>query len=193
MNETNTAHRHTALDQLLAGRQHFVDFVERRTGSRSDAEDIVQAAFLRSLDVAGDLDSETVTAWFYRVLRNAIVDHYRHSSAGHRMIEALSRELPSSATPAIQSETCGCIQTVLEGVKPEYRQAIETVDLQEKSLRDLASKAGITPENAAVRVHRARVALRKEVQKACGACADHRCLDCSCKKATPSKQLRTEA
>ena len=35
--------------------------------------------------------------------------------------------------------------------------------------------------NAAVRVFRAREALRKQVARACGACATHGCVDCTCK------------
>jgi RNA polymerase sigma-70 factor (ECF subfamily) len=30
-------------------------------------------------------------------------------------------------------------------------------------------------------VHRARKALRQQVEKACGTCAEHGCLDCHCK------------
>ena len=46
---------------------------------------------------------------------------------------------------------------------------------------DLAVRTGITSGNAAVRVHRAREALRKQVRTACGSCAEHGCLDCHCK------------
>ena len=47
-------------------------------------------------------------------------------------------------------------------------------------VRDFASEIGITPNNAAVRVFRARETLRKRVVHWCGACAERGCVDCSC-------------
>jgi RNA polymerase sigma-70 factor (ECF subfamily) len=32
-------------------------------------------------------------------------------------------------------------------------------------------------------VHRARAALRRRIEQACGTCSVHGCLDCSCEKA----------
>jgi hypothetical protein len=61
------------------------------------------------------------------------------------------------------------------------------VDLHEGKLKDLAQQSGITAENAAVRVHRARAALRRRIEQACGTCSVHGCLDCSCEASTGSK------
>ena len=61
----------------------------------------------------------------------------------------------------------------METLKPEYREALHMIDLDEGTLNDLAAKSGITGGNAAVRVHRAREALRKQVRAACGSCAEH--------------------
>jgi RNA polymerase sigma-70 factor (ECF subfamily) len=65
-------------------------------------------------------------------------------------------------------------------LKPEYAQAIARVEVDELPVKDYAAESGITPNAAAVRVHRAREALRKHVVQACGACAEHGCFDCSC-------------
>ena len=46
-----------------------------------------------------------------------------------------------------------------------------------------AASAGITPNNAGVRLHRARRALRRQTLAFCRACAEHGCLDCSCASA----------
>ena len=65
-------------------------------------------------------------------------------------------------------------------LKPEYRDALRIVDVEEGKLKDLAQQSGITAENAAVRIHRARAALRRRIEQACGTCAVHGCVDCSC-------------
>src|SRR5262249_44316436 len=62
----------------------------------------------------------------------------------------------------------------------EYAQALRRVEVEGGSVRDYASEAGITPNNAAVRLFRARETLRKRVVRWCGSCAERGCVDCSC-------------
>jgi RNA polymerase sigma-70 factor (ECF subfamily) len=81
----------------------------------------------------------------------------------------------------LKDEICQCVSSLLETLKPEYRDALQIIDVDEGSLNDLAERAGISAGNAAVRVHRAREALRKQVRTVCGSCAEHGCLDCRCK------------
>lgn len=167
-----------ALARLVDGRQQFLAFVQKRIQSKDAAEDILQDAFARTVERGGAVrDEESVVAWFYRVLRNAIIDHYRRQGRE----ETLS-ELPDRAEGPTLNDVCQCVTTLLQNVKPEYREALEIVEVEDGSLSDLAGKAGITPNNAAVRVHRAREALRKQVLAACGVCATHGCINCQCEK-----------
>ena len=63
---------------LLENHRQFLAFLQKRVGSRADAEDILQDAFVRGLARAADIrDGERAVAWFYRLLRNAVVDHWR--------------------------------------------------------------------------------------------------------------------
>lgn len=189
---SSTAHRDggltpDALQRLVEGRQQFLAFLQKRIQSKAAAEDILQTAFVRSLEKGGSIhDEESVVAWFYRVLRNAVIDHYRQKGSAERASGQLAAEWESHQEPddLFKGEICQCVTTLLGNVKPEYRDAIQTVDLNDGSLSDLAAQAGITANNAAVRVHRAREALRKQVATACGVCATHGCTDCHCKKKT---------
>ncbi|MCE7979107.1 MAG: RNA polymerase subunit sigma-70, partial [Nitrospira sp. NTP1] len=103
--------------------------------------------------------------------------------------EAWAREFPDVQEPEaeLRQEICQCVSSLLDTLKPEYREALQIVDLQEGKLKDLAQQSGITPENAAVRVHRARAALRRRIEQACGTCSVHGCLDCSCEASSGSK------
>jgi RNA polymerase sigma-70 factor (ECF subfamily) len=172
------------LGMLLAQRGRFLAFLERRVGSREIAEDILQDAYARSLEKVERLrDDENVTAWFYRLLRNAIIDRHRRSASADRALTALASELEGSGSPArdLEDEVCRCVGGVLETLKPEYRDAIKLVDLGQRDLGVLAEQAGITSNNASVRVHRARAALGRGLRATCGACARHGCLDCTCR------------
>lgn len=173
-----------ALSRLVASRQQFLEFLRKRVGSEAIAEDILQTAFVKSLEKGGAVrDEETVVAWFYRLLRNAIIDYYRHRDASERALEALAGEVKTQQEPDVAEpdEICRCVSGVMETLKPEYQQALAVVDLQERSLADLAHEANINSNNAAVRIHRARQALRTQVAVACGICATHGCMDCSCR------------
>jgi RNA polymerase sigma-70 factor (ECF subfamily) len=163
--------------------RQFLSFLEKRVESRAVAEDILQSAFVRGLERGGEIrDEESVVAWFYRVLRNAVIDHYRRWSSTERAYEEWGKEFRSIEAPTaeLRREICQCVTALIETLKPEYRDALRVIDLEEGGLNDLAEKTGITSGNAALRVHRAREALRKQVRTACGSCAEHGCLDCHC-------------
>ena len=173
-----------AVAQLVAGHRDFLAFLERRVESRAAAEDILQSAFARGLERGAGVEDEKVVAWFYRVLRNAVIDHYRQRSSAERAMEAWGRDFSESQpAPELREEICQCVVGLLAGLKPEYREALRIVDLEDGKLNALAEQSGISAENAAVRIHRARKALRRQVEMACGSCAEHGCLDCRCKKA----------
>src|SRR5438105_14246597 len=80
------------LDALLANHREFLRYVERRVGDRALAEEIVQDAFVRSLDHAQEI-RESVVGWFYRVLRNAVMDRQRRQSVVNRRLDEFAAEL----------------------------------------------------------------------------------------------------
>jgi hypothetical protein len=107
-------------------------------------------------------------------------DRFGSMRKANRASEALIGQLETHVEPepSLKGEICQCVSGLLDTLKPQYRQALTRIDLEEGSWADLGEEAGITANNAAVRVHRARKALRSQVALACGACATHGCLDC---------------
>lgn len=171
---------------LLANHRRFLGFLEARVGSRDDAEEILQDAFVRSVQKGDEIrDSEHAVAWFYRLLRNAVVDHYRRRSAGNRLLETFSRQLSDPrerADPTMERVVCECVKELVAVLKPEHTDLITQVDLQGADVGTVAESMGITPGNVRVRLHRARAALRQEVERTCRTCATHGCMDCTCGK-----------
>jgi len=182
MSEVKPAEPVTAetLAALVASHREFLAFVERRVGDRALAEEIVQEALVKSLEHVGDI-RESAIGWFYRVLRNTIVDHARRSAVHGRRLEAFAAEPDTQPTDAeLQAVVCRCVSKLAATLKPEYADALQRIDVDGAAVKDYAEHAGITASNAGVRVFRAREALRKQVARACGTCADHGCLDCTC-------------
>jgi RNA polymerase sigma factor (sigma-70 family) len=167
---------------LLAERERFLAFVAKRVGPE-DAEDVLQGALVRALAHAADVrDDERLVAWFYRILRNAIADHWRERASARRGDAALRAEpWPDTATPDDDRMLCRCFEPLVATLPPDQARVLRRVDLEEARPVDVAAEDGITPNLAMVRLHRARRALRDLLLKACRTCATHGCLDCSCR------------
>jgi RNA polymerase sigma-70 factor (ECF subfamily) len=91
-------------------------------------------------------------------------------------------EISAQPSPDLQNEVCACLHGILEGLKPEYSEALRAIDLGEQRVQDFAEQHGISASNAGVRVHRARAVLRKQLLRTCATCAEHGCVNCTCKK-----------
>jgi len=170
------------VEVLVENHREFLAFLERRVGSREVAEDLLQEAFARSLDKVPLEADESAVAWFYRVLRNAVIDHYRRGGASARAVTALAREMEEHVEPDLDTRNavCRCVERLARTLKPEYAQALQRVEMDGVPVQQFAAEAGITPNNAGVRIFRAREALRKRVVRSCGTCAEHGCVDCTC-------------
>ena len=174
-----------AVAELVSRHKQFLDFVSARVANRSEAEDLLQEAFARGLEKGGALESdESVVAWFYRLLRNAVIDHYRRQSATRTALELQPRDpaIEPEFEAALEEAACQCVLSALEGMKPEYAQILRDVDVSERPIAEVAAAGGIAAGNARVRLHRARTALRERVEGICRTCATHGCMDCTCQK-----------
>jgi RNA polymerase sigma-70 factor (ECF subfamily) len=173
-----------AIDGLLDERAKFLRFIERRISNPSVAEDLLQNAYLRAFSSQTALHSEeSAVAWFYRILRNAIID-YRHRAVEERVLDPWNDDAETATVaPGRATNVCSCIHGALDRIQPAYREVLREVDLTgdaRGSLNNFADKAGITTGNAAVRAHRARRALKQQLLHTCGACTQTGCLDCTC-------------
>lgn len=182
----------TAVRSLVQQHRRFLRFVQRRVGSRHEAEDILHDALATGLERGGSLrDEDSVIAWFYRILRNAIAAHYRRGAAGRRAL----RRLPTSAAvePGFDRElervVCRCVTLELKALKPEYATVLQRCDVDGRPVAAVAGELGISPGSARVRLHRARRALRDRLRLVCGTCVDHGCLDCSCSRAVTPRRV----
>jgi RNA polymerase sigma-70 factor (ECF subfamily) len=169
-------------EPLLVRQREFLGFLRRRLGTEEAARDLLQAAYLKALEKAATVrDEESTVAWFYRVLRNALVDVRRRQGTEQQALEREQQEAGAAAQDVdLHRAICACVGGVLDALKPEYAALVRLVDLDGATVPDAASELGITANNAGVRLHRARAALRDKLREVCGACASHGCLDCGC-------------
>jgi RNA polymerase sigma-70 factor (ECF subfamily) len=173
----------TRLSPLTDRHDELVAFVDKRVNDRALAEDLVQSAYARAIGTIESLrDERAVLAWFYRGLRNAITDRYRRQDVERRALESFAAELDEriDTIDASPEGVCRCVLRVAEGLKPEYAEALQRIDVEGDAVKAFAEAHGITKSNAGVRIFRAREALRRGLLAACGACATKGCADCTC-------------
>ena len=165
-----------SVDTLLSHQQRFLQFVERRVGSATEAEEILQQSLVRAIENADQLsDDSRVVAWFYRILRNAIVDFWRSQARETRQVEALAAELGDAhePPPQIEAELCRCFEPLLDQINPGYAELLRRVDLRGERPVAVAADLGLTANNTMVRLHRARTSLRERLVATCQRCAAH--------------------
>ena len=172
------------LQQVLNGnRGRFVAFLTKRIGDPAQAEELFQAAIVRSLEkgIPAEDDQGAVT-WFYRVLRNALVDHHRRKAVEGRARESLLESEATASDPELEETVCSCVNDLVPTLKAEYAEIVQAVDVESRPVTEVAARLGVTPNNAMVRLHRARKALKERLVSTCGHCAESGCVDCTCKK-----------
>lgn len=175
------------VDILVKNRERFRKYLTRRIGNEAIADELLQQSLMKALEAESELrNQESLIPWFYRILKNALIDYYRTHSKEEKRDDSLVKELEAlgeTKTPAadeLKSAICQCLGGLLPTLNPGYAELVQKIDLDQKSPEEVAKELGITPNNLGVKLHRARQALRKSLERSCGACSKHACLDCTC-------------
>jgi RNA polymerase sigma-70 factor (ECF subfamily) len=150
-----------------------------RLASEADAEDVVQRAMMRAAERASQIEDATrARAWFYRILRRAIADHHR-SKLLCISEKALEHE-PAAEEERPRASACGCARRLLEDLRPTYGEVVRRLDFEGEEPAAVAEGLHVSMANLYVRLHRARRALREQVQDHCGVSSIGPCLECMC-------------
>jgi RNA polymerase sigma factor (sigma-70 family) len=173
--------RPKALDTILSHQAQFRAFLISRLGSEADADDVLQNGLIKAMNSAVQVqDEQKLTAWFYQVLRNALVDHARSRHARKVREDAWAADQISIGDKDVEGMACRCVDMLMDELKPREAELVRRIELGNETVADAARLAGLTPNNASVILHRARTKLRTRLQQFCGECASGACLDCDC-------------
>ena len=137
--KTNAAQIARSLNDQRAA---FKAFLVARVGNAAEAEDILQNGLLKALRSADTIaDADKSVAWFYQLLRNAVIDHYRSRGAAKRrdddigtMLHALGEDI-AAAPPGWEAQVCACLGSVVDSLKPRYAELLRRVELDGEPVR----------------------------------------------------------
>jgi RNA polymerase sigma-70 factor (ECF subfamily) len=153
-------------DFYRKNRRPLFGYLLRLTGERQLAWDLTQESFTRYLAQYGS--ACTSGSLLYAIARNAALDVLRRR--GRRQAAGPGPEVAAESPEqrVIQKQACQRVLTALEDLDPGDRELLVLVVVRELSYREIGLRLGISPGAVKVRVHRARLALKKILEVAKG-------------------------
>lgn len=151
-------------------------FVRRHVADRHAADDIVGDIVLRIHQHLGELDDQDrVTAWLFRIARNAVIDHYRRTGRRRELLDADPEPIEEATSAdywlddqdAVYAELAGCIRPLIEALPPDYRRALELTDFDGRTQAEAARLEGISLSGMKSRVQRGRRQFAALVARCC--------------------------
>jgi RNA polymerase sigma factor (sigma-70 family) len=152
---------------LLFDRYHVAlfDFLNRMTGSRDTAEDLVQDVFLRILKYRATYrDDARFETWVFRIARNARVDYFvKRDPVEPLSDEALERAdaAPGPEGQLEQEHDSARLQRALMSLREDRRELIVLARYRGMKHEAIAELLGVEIGTVKVRIHRALQELRE--------------------------------
>ncbi len=146
-------------------------FVVRYVGSKDDACDIVQEAFLRSYRALSDYDpSFRFSTWLYRIALNLCRDHLKRTAPGRLAVAVENGSEDCVTRDPIEERIddrrlCELALALARELPAMYREPLLLKDVESMDYRTMARVTGLTVGLLKIRVMRARRRLAGDMQK----------------------------
>jgi RNA polymerase sigma-70 factor, ECF subfamily len=166
-------------------------FVRRRIADPHAADDVLGDVMLRIHQHIGHLDDrEKVTAWVFRIARNAVTDHYRRAGRrAERLDDTATRAAADDGSGpdgwvedqrAVMAELAVMMRPLVEQLPRDYRRALELTDLGDHTQADAARAEGVSLSGMKSRVQRGRRQLAVLLAQHCEITLDATGLPADC-------------
>jgi RNA polymerase sigma-70 factor (ECF subfamily) len=143
-------------------------FTDRMLGTRHEAEDLVQTAFLRVWQGAARWEPNAkFSTWLYRVLHNLCMDRLRARRARAseplegEFVEALVDETPDSEERVADLQRGARVRAALDRLPDRQRAALVLCYYEERSQAEAAALLGISEGALESLLSRGRATLKK--------------------------------
>ena len=166
-----------AFDELVRRYQdRLVHSLEHALGSRDDALDVAQQAFVLAWKKLNSFRREAgFYSWLYRIARNVAISRMRrpkissgsldhlHEAAGFEPADAHSESVPEYAM--LQAEQIQMVRTALQEIAEEFRQPLVLKEIDGLSYEEIARIIDIPLGTVRSRIFRARQELIAKLQR----------------------------
>ena len=176
------------VEQCLAGEQsaweELIKTYSRRvyaicyrfTNSDNESQDLTQEVFLRVFRSLASFRAGEgcFSVWLTRLTRNLLVDHYRRTKRDRltdgiedklSMLEERTAQVSRTDGLLAGREAGELLQSALQKLSPELREAVILRDLQELEYREIASVLNVPEGTVKSRLNRGRAELAKVLRR----------------------------
>jgi RNA polymerase sigma-70 factor (ECF subfamily) len=170
-----------SVEQALQLLQNTVfSFSMRVCGHREDAEDTMQEVLLKSIPQLPQFESpKAVVVWLYKVAKNRCLMNRRKSKFAPEHELSLEELMPdrkeleqlsadgkvNPESLAIRGEQASRLRGAVQKLPPQYRIVLVLRDMEGLTDDEVAEITGVRAGTIRVRLHRARLFVRKELMR----------------------------
>ena len=138
----------------------------RITGSRDDAMDVTQSAFVKAYEKLHTFDpSHRFFSWIYRIAINEALNMTRRRGAASGLDPEMARVDGDPERLSSDREHRAVLHRALAELTPEYRAVVVLKHLQGLSYREIADLLGIDETLVKSRLFSARQRLRQALER----------------------------
>lgn len=156
-------------------------FALSRVGRQDVAEDLVQETFLAAWRARESFDGRSsFSTWLGAILRRKIADYYRQHGRGRvvsdveandqqgpifsprgKWLDAVANWKHSPEQLVEDAEFWRVLADCLANLPSHLAEAFQLREIRQVGMEEVAAATGVTPKNLSVRLHRARLLLRR--------------------------------
>ena len=171
-----------AVEKAVALLQQSVfAFGMRVCGHREDAEDTMQEVLVKAIPYLPNFDNAGALAkWLYRVARNRCLMSRRKSKFAPKQELSLEELMPDRAelaqlngppginpeSAAVRGESGQRLREAIRNLPPHYRIVVVLRDMEGFTDEEVGEITGLRPGTIRMRLHRARLFVRREMTRA---------------------------
>jgi RNA polymerase sigma-70 factor (ECF subfamily) len=164
-----------ALDALLRRHQpQIYRFGMRMCRNEEDAKDVLQETLLAAArSLRGFRGSASLSTWLYSIARSFCIKKRRRSKLAPREEVSLDPKSPALTVPdpsppldetLAHREIERAVEAAIRALRPAYREVLLLRDVEGLTAPEVAEVLGIRIEAVKSRLHRARAAVREQLQ-----------------------------
>jgi RNA polymerase sigma-70 factor (ECF subfamily) len=138
------------------------------TGNPSDAEDVVQDAYLRAFRYFDAFHGGNFRVWLLTIVRNSFLDWIKDNRSGRIVFQPVDDVVDSHPDPQPNVEAMlleqvdrETLTALVVGLPAEYREVLILREIEDFSYKEIAQVTGVPAGTVMSRLSRARLALRR--------------------------------
>ncbi|MBI1247668.1 sigma-70 family RNA polymerase sigma factor [bacterium] len=139
-------------------------------GERSLAQDLVQIAFRKLVEVGHETQADRRKAWLFQVAYREALAHRRRNATQKKVLEQLQNAPTSDKqteqavdTPLVRQETTETVRQAIQELSPDLQQIVRMRIYEDKTFAEIAQELDIPLGTALGRMRNAMTKLRAKL------------------------------